>query len=84
MKFDKLTEAYMNDINENVTDKLNSVSQTIKDVAAAYDFNITYDEDANTFRVVSKDEQFYWDSSYGMDNFWIILEQYFVDKSPYS
>jgi hypothetical protein len=80
-KFDKLTEAYMNVIKENAPDKLSSVSQTIKDVAAAYDFDITFYEDKTI--VKSKDEQFYWDSSYDMHNFWVTLKHYFVDTSPY-
>jgi hypothetical protein len=64
-------------VKENVPDKLSSVSQTIKDVAAAYNFDITYGEDLDRIYVKSRGGDFWWDDSYDMNDFWNTLEDYF-------
>ena len=79
-EFDKLTEAYMSVVKENVPDKLSSVSQTIKDVAAAYNFDITYDEDMDRICVKSRNGEFWWDDSYDINYFWNTLEYYFREE----
>lgn len=77
-----LVEAY-EDVTKPVTNKFSPISQTIKDVAAAYSFDITYDEELDRVVVKSKDEQFYWDSSYNMHDFFVDLKNYFINTISY-
>lgn len=64
-----------------------SLGQTIKDVASAYGFIISYVDALDRFRVKSENGEFYWDESLDMQVFWDNLRNYFVveylDQNPY-
>ena len=80
-----LENAYQDIVNESV----NTLSPTLKDVAEAYGFEISYDEEMKHWVIMDKEKQrnygFYWNSSsYDKEDFFDELKQFFVNKGDYS
>lgn len=59
---------------------MTELSQTILEIAKAYDFEVGKRYDGVPFISTEKDSGFYWDASYSEEDFWRELAKHFYDN----